>query len=166
MATKLLLIDDVDSLGRSGDIVSVKPGFARNFLLPSGFAIIADKNALRKQARLQEERKKQAQVDKQESEGLAQQLEGLTISTVVKVDHEGHMYGSVSSTDIIHLLQEQASLVVEKKFIQLKHSLKETGVHTINLKLKEGVTSSFKLAIVSEESEREAAKAEKAATKE
>ncbi len=58
MATKLLLIEDVEALGRSGEIVNVKPGYARNYLLPQGLAIIADKKALRRQERLKEERKR------------------------------------------------------------------------------------------------------------
>ena len=151
MANKLLLISDVDALGRSGDVVSVKPGYARNFLLPQGMAVIADKHALRMQARLQEERKKQAILDQKESQEQAAKIEVLTLSTTVKVDHEGHMYGSVTAGDIAHILQEQAGITLEKRMIQLKHAIKETGVHDIHLKLKEGVSSVFKLKVVPEE---------------
>ena len=147
MANKLLLIEDVDSLGRSGDIVSVRPGYARNYLLPMGLAVVADKNALRMQTRLQEERRQKAIVDRNESEELAARLEGQSISKVVKVDHEGHMYGSVSAADIVHLLHEGLSITLEKRAIQLKHAIKETGVHTILVKLKEGVEASFTLKV-------------------
>lgn len=152
MATKLLLIHDVEDLGRSGDIVNVRPGYARNFLLPRGTAVIADRNALRRQARLQEERLKKAAEDKQEAEKQAEAMAAVTIETIVKVDHDGHMYGSVTTADIVHLLQEQASIGVDKRSVQLKHPIKEVGVHTISLKLKEGVISSFTLKIVPEES--------------
>lgn len=151
MAAKLLLIEDVDDLGRSGDIVSVRPGFARNFLLPNKLALVADKSALRMQARLQEERRKKAIQDKAEADKTAEEMTGKTLTTIVKVDHEGHMYGSVSSGDIVHLMKEQEGIELEKRTIQLKHAIKETGVHTIQLKLKEGVTSSFTLKIVPEE---------------
>lgn len=153
MATKLLLIEDVEDLGRSGDIVNVRPGYARNFLLPRGFGIVADKSALRMQARLQEERRLQAIEDKKEAEAHAAQIQDVTVTTIVKVDQEGHMYGSVSVADIVHLLQEQTGIAVEKRAIQLKHALKETGVHTLNVKLKEGVVSAFTLKIVPEEAE-------------
>lgn len=153
MATKLLLIEDVEDLGRSGDIVSVRPGFARNFLLPKKYAIIADKGALRQQARLQEERNKKAVLDKQESESTAQILENVHLTTIVKVDHEGHMYGSVSSHDIVELLKNQANIELEKRTITLKHPIKETGVHTIAIKLKEGVVSSLTLKVIPEGSE-------------
>ena len=104
MANKLLLLEDVEALGRSGDIVGVKPGYARNFLLPQGLAIIADKRALRMQARLQEERRNRAIVDRKESEELAAKLEGQNLTTIVKVDHDGHMYGSVNVADVADLL--------------------------------------------------------------
>lgn len=151
--SKLLLMHDVDELGRSGDIVTVKPGYARNFLLPQKLAVIADNRAVRMQARLQEERKKRAELDKQESEKMAASMEGLTVTTTVKVDHEGHMYGSVSAGDIVELIQQQANLAVEKRFILLKHPIKEVGVFEIPLKLKEGVMSKVTVKVTSEEVE-------------
>lgn len=151
MAAKLLLIEDVEDLGRSGEIVSVKPGFARNFLLPRGFAVIADKGTLRMQARLQKEREERAAVDKAEALKSAEELSGITLSTIVKVDHEGHMYGSVTAHDIVELLQSQANIAIEKRAITLKHPIKEVGVHTIHVKLKEGVTSTLTLKVMSEE---------------
>lgn len=150
MANKLLLLADVDALGRSGDVVGVRPGYARNFLLPQGLAVIANKHALRMQARLQEERQKQALIDKAHSEELAARLQGMTLSTIVKVDHEGHMYGSVSSHEILHLLKAEG-IELERRSIQLPHALKETGVHTIKLKLKEGVLSTITLKVIPEE---------------
>jgi large subunit ribosomal protein L9 len=152
MATKLLLIEDVEDLGRSGDIVNVKPGYARNFLLPQGFGVVADKHALRMQERLQEERKKRAIHEKQEAEKTASNLEGVTIETIVKVDHEGHMYGSVSAHDIVDLLKGQTQIVLEKRAIILKHPIKATGTHEIAIKLKENVSAAITLKVVPEES--------------
>lgn len=151
MATKLLLLEDVEALGRQGEIVNVKPGYARNYLLPQGLAIIANKQALRQQERLKEERQKKAIADKNEAEEVATKLNGLTLTTVVKVDQEGHMYGSVSANEIVHLLQEQKHIELEKKNIQLKHPIKTTGVHEIHVRLKEGVATSFNLKVMSEE---------------
>lgn len=151
MAAKLLLIEDVEDLGRSGDIVNVKPGFARNFLLPRGFAVVADKGTLRMQARLQEERQKQAALDKAEAEKSADQIAHVTLSTIVKVDQDGHMYGSVTAHDVANLLQAQANIVLEKRLIALKHPIKALGIHKINVKLKEGITASLTLKVMSEE---------------
>lgn len=166
MATKLLLVEDVDDLGRSGDIVSVKPGYARNYLIPQKLALIADKRSLQLQIKLQEERKKRAIVDKKESEELAARFAGLTIQTIVKVDHEGHMYGSVSAHDIVELLQQQESITLEKRAILLKHPIKTTGKHVISIKLKEGITADVTLKVRAENApeEEEAAPAEQQAT--
>ena len=150
MASKLLLIEDVEDLGRSGEIVNVRPGFARNFLLPRGLAVVADRGALRMQARLQEQRRIQAVEDKKEADEQAAKMTDITVTTIVKVDHDGHMYGSVTAQDIVHLLQEQAGLALEKRLLQVKHPFKEIGVHKVNVKLKEGVASSFTLKIISE----------------
>lgn len=152
MATKLLLIEDVDDLGRSGDIVSVKPGYARNRLLPSKWAVLADKKSLRMQARLQEERSKKAIEDKKEAEQFAQKIEGQTISTNVKVDQDGHMYGSVSTGDIINLIEEQLKVTLEKRNVQVKHAIKEVGVFEIPLKLNEGIVAIIHLKVIPEES--------------
>lgn len=160
MASKLLLIEDVEDLGRRGEIVNVRPGFARNFLLPRGLAVVADKGALRMQARLQEQRRLQAIEDKKEAETIAAQMSEITITTVVKVDHEGHMYGSVTAQDIVHLLQSQAKMALEKRSLQMKHPFKEIGVHTVNVKLNEGVVSSFTLKIISEADQENAPAAE------
>jgi large subunit ribosomal protein L9 len=162
MATKLLLLEDVDTLGRSGELVNVKPGYARNFLLPQGLAVMADKHALKMQDRLRQERQKQAEVDKKESEEAAGRLDGISVTKVVKVDQEGHMYGSVTVADIVQLVSEHYQIELDKKDIQLKHAIKTTGVHPIPVKLKEGVTASFNLKVMSEEGFRNA-QAEQAA---
>ena len=151
MATKLLLIEDVADLGRKGEIVSVKSGFAYNYLLPQKFALLADKNALRKQVRLQAERQAKADLDRKESETIAQQLKGETVETTVKVDHEGHMYGSVSALDIVHLIKLKTGIDLDKKMVQLKHAIKETGVLTLPIRLKEGVEIEINLKVIPEQ---------------
>ncbi len=149
MKQQLLLLEDVESLGRKGEIVSAKPGYVRNFLLPRGLAIIASPHTLRKQEALRKEREKQAIVDRQEAEALAKQIEGIILEIKVKVDPEGHMYGSVSPFDIERLFQEGGH-PVERKYIQLNRPIKETGVHKISLKLKEGIAVICQLQIIPE----------------
>lgn len=149
MKQQLLLLEDVEALGRKGEVVTARPGYVRNYLLPRGFAVIANPNMLRKQERLRKEREQQAQVDRQEAEGLAKQIESVILEIRVKVDPEGHMYGSVSSADIAQLFQERG-LPVEKKYVQLSRPLKTTGVHKIALKLKEGIPCSVQLTLIPE----------------
>lgn len=149
MRNQLLLLQDVGDLGRSGDVVTVKPGFARNFLLPSEKAVVADKFTLRLQAKLKEERSKQAEIDRSESEALAKKIQNTTLEIRVKVDPDGNMYGSVSFSDIIHLF-EPMGIKLERRNILLAHPIKTLGPQTIPLKLKEGVLTQFVLQIISE----------------
>lgn len=147
MPVKVLLIEDVEDLGISGELVSVKPGYARNYLLPQELGIRPDKHALQMQVRLQEVRRKKAEVDREESVKISQKLEGQILTTIVKVDEEGRMYGSVSAADIRNLIEETYTLVLLKKAVQLKHPIKETGEYTISVRLKENVECTLKLNV-------------------
>ncbi|MFY7843059.1 MAG: 50S ribosomal protein L9 [Rhabdochlamydiaceae bacterium] len=149
MKKELLLVEDVENLGRSGDIVSVKPGFARNFLLPKRKAVVADAVTLKMRAKLQEERAKKAAFDQKESLDLAERLSVLSLLVEVKVDPDGHMYGSVGSTEILNLLDAH-HIKLEKRNLSLPHGLKTLGAHKVVVKLKEGVHASFDLNIVAE----------------
>ena len=154
MKQQLLLLEDVEALGRKGEVVSAKPGYIRNYLLPKGFAVIASANTLRKQERLRQEREKQAVVDRKEAEELAIQIEGMTLEIKVKVDPEGHMYGSVSAVDIVKLFQEKG-FPIEKKNVLVPRPIKETGAHKLSIKLKEGVPVSCMLQVIPEGVSRE-----------
>lgn len=151
MSTKLLLIEDVEDLGRSGDIVSVKPGYARNFLVPRGFAYVADKRTLRMQERLQQQRAVKAADDKKQAEAQALELEGVTLTAIVKVDPEGHMYGSVSAHDVQKLLAEQGRVEIDKRSVQLKQAIKQLGVYKVALRLKEGVEGIVTVKVMTED---------------
>lgn len=149
MKQQLLLLTDVDGLGKKGEVVSARPGFVRNFLLPQQMAVIASPNMLRKQQKLREEREKQAIIDRKESEELARQIEAISLDIQVKVDPEGHMYGSVSAADIANLFV-QRGLPLERRNIVLNKPIKQTGAHKLVAKLKEGISASFNLNIVPE----------------
>ena len=149
MQNQLLLLEDVEDLGRSGDIVKVKPGYSRNFLLPQKKAVVADKFTLRMQSKLQAERSKQAEADRNESEELAARIHGREFCVEVKVDPDGHMYGSVAVSDLIRLFAEEG-IELERRNIPLVHPIKTLGAHSIQLKLKEGVPAQVTLHIVAE----------------
>ena len=149
MQNQLLLLEDVGRLGRKGDIVKTKPGFARNFLLPQKKAVVATPHTLKMRAKLQAEREKQAIADKKESEILARIIEGKELSTEVKVDPAGHMYGSVSAQDIVKLFEDQG-VTIDRHYVLLVHPIRTTGKHKIDLRFKEGITASFLLHIIPE----------------
>ncbi len=148
MAYQLLLTNDVEGLGRKGQVVKVRPGYARNFLLPQKKGVVADAQTLRMQKKLQEERAKQAIVDRNESEELAAKLAAISLEIEVKVDQEGHMYGSVSAQDIVDQIKKVAQIDLDKRHVALKHAIKVTGVHDVALKLKEGVSSSISVTVI------------------
>ncbi len=149
---QLLLLKDVEGLGRAGDLVqNVRPGYKRNFLFPQKLAVLADARALRMREKIQEMRRQQAIVDKKDAEAIAGKLQGAVLSYAVKVDHEGHMYGSVGTGDLVELIAREYQISLERKNIALKHPIKETGVHEVPLKLKEGVSVTFTLKVLSEE---------------
>ncbi len=148
MHYQLLLIEDIEDLGRSGEIVKVKPGYARNFLLKRR-AVIASKNTLRMQSRLQEERAKRAEVDKRDAEALAGRVNGMHLTITVKVDPEGHMYGSVAAHDIVTLFAQEG-ITLEKRNVVLPQAFKELGTFPVTLKLQEGVPAQITLTVQSD----------------
>ena len=101
------------------------------------------------QARLKEERAKQSIIDKKEAEAVAETLSHLTITHEVKVDADGHMYGSVNAKNIVDLLAEE-KIEIERRMVSIEHPVKTLGIHTINLKLKEGVVAHFNLKVISD----------------
>lgn len=147
---ELLLLKDVDNLGRKGDLVKKpKPGFTRNFLLPQGYAVIADKRTIRMKARLQEERKRQAAVDRKDSEAIAAKLKDKTFEHTVKVDPQGHLYGSVTTQDIVNILAENG-VSVDRKMVLIGQPIRKLGIHQIPLRLKEDVDARIALRVQDE----------------
>ena len=149
MRQQYLLIEDVEDVGRKGEVISAKPGFARNFLIPQKKAQVATVHVLRKQAKLQEERAKEAEVDRKAAEELSQKIEGMALKIVVKVDPEGHLYGSVGASDIVALFAKHG-VQVEKKNVGVSLHLRTLGDHALVLKLKEGVTCKYTVIVESD----------------
>ncbi len=143
---QLLLLEDVINVGRKGDIVTVKPGYARNFLLPQKKAVVADKHTLKMQSKLQLEREKQAHTDREESERIKGQIEHKTYNTQVKIDPDGNLYGSVTAQDIVDILAEKG-VFIDKRDIRLAHPIKSLGKHTVHVKLKEGVETQIVMQV-------------------
>lgn len=147
--SQLLLWKDVEQLGRSGDIVYAKPGYAWNYLIPTGRAVFPDKRTLRNQAKLKEQREQQANLDREESELIAKKLEGMSLEIFVKVDPDDHMYGSVKPQDIVLLLQENEQILLDRRNV-LTPTIKKLGTYKISLALKENVPAQFTLHVSKE----------------
>lgn len=146
MKYHLLLLEDVINHGRKGELVYAAPGYARNYLLPNGKALLASMATIRMREKLQKEREEQAAVDRKKSQELADKLKGKMLETVVKVDPDGHMYGSVTAAEVATIL-EGNGFAVDKKSVALHHPIRTIGNYEIQLKLPEDVEASFGLEV-------------------
>jgi large subunit ribosomal protein L9 len=144
---ELLLIQSVDHLGKQGDVVSVKPGFARNYLLPQGLAAIATdhhKRMIEKhKARLQE-------IANQRLAGLrtlGDQLARQSITIEANANEEGHLYGSVGASEIVAALKRN-EITITSDQVRLKGPLKELGLYTVNIHLGHEIEAELKVWVV------------------
>jgi large subunit ribosomal protein L9 len=146
---EVILLQHVENLGRRGEVVRVRPGYARNFLLPRGLAAPATAGAKRRVE--QESRHFQTQDEKARGEAaaLAERLAGLDLQVPVKADEDGKLYGSVSAPDV------QAALLalgidIDRKKIALEPHLKNLGDYEVQVKLHPDVRGAVKVHIVRE----------------
>jgi len=149
MANKLLLLQDVEDLGRSGELVSVRPGYARNFLIPQKKAVIADNNTVRLQAKLQEERAKKSEEEKVEARKTCEEISGKEFTFHSKMDPDGHLFGSVTILDLVKLLQS-SGYKVEKRHILLASPLKVRGVYPLTVKFDDEIEATINVIIAPE----------------
>ncbi|MCH9613023.1 MAG: hypothetical protein S4CHLAM102_15240 [Chlamydiia bacterium] len=145
---EVLLIEDIPA-GRKGEVVKVKSGYARNFLLPQHKATLATKGALRSQEKLRQERAVQAAQDKADAERLGVELKNVLLETERKVGTDNRMFGSVTAADISALLAEKGYEIARRDVV-LDHAFKKIGTYPVNLKLKEGVSATVNLLIKAE----------------
>ncbi len=149
---KVILKQPVENLGDQGDVVTVKPGYARNFLLPQGLAYQASEGNLR---RIEDERKQAEERSKRdylEARRRASQLEGTSISFEALASEEGKLFGSISSQDIVQRLNEGSlDFELERRQIQLEEPLKEVGVYQIPIRLHSEVELDVEVQILRQE---------------
>ena len=146
---KVILRKNSDKLGNMSEVVSVKDGYARNYLIPRGIAYEATEGSL---SQLEEERKQQSRfIDKErkQAETLAAQLEKISITIKMKVGEEDKLFGSVTSQMIADALVEK-EITLDKRHIELEEPLKALGIYDVPVKLAGGVMGKIKVWIVRE----------------
>lgn len=153
---ELLLIQAVDHLGKQGDVVEVKPGFAKNYLLPQGLATIATDHHKRMvekhRARLQDIQNARLAGLRQLADLLSQQ----SITIEANANDEGHLYGSVGASDIVNALKRNDFTVTADQ-IRLKGPLKELGLYTVNVHIGHEIETELKVWVVPTVTDEEAA---------
>ncbi len=147
---QVILSEDVHALGDAGDIVSVKPGFARNFLLPQGKGLLATAarvNEVEHTKRvISEKRAKQLK----DLESVKAKLDGIKLEITAQAGEEGKLFGSVTSQNLVDLLAEKG-LDVDRRKLVLDEAIKTVGEHTVAIRLRSDVVAEFKVTVIAAE---------------
>lgn len=147
--TTILLREDIDNLGGRGEVVKVRAGYARNFLLPQGLATIATKGNVRQ---IEQERAallKKAAVEKATAEAQKEQMGVIELSFERKAGEHGTLFGSVTSMDIADALKAKG-YEIDRRKISLRDAIKETGEYTVNVKLHRDVVLPLSVTVTAE----------------
>lgn len=148
--TEVILQQDVDDLGTAGEVVEVAPGYARNYLLPQGFALPATDGNLK---RIREERRRKeraAERVREQAQSLASELSGRSLTFHKRAGEGGKLFGSVTVDDIVSQLTDDG-LEVERSRVLLDEPIKELGVYSVAVDLHEDVQPELKVWVVAEE---------------
>ena len=147
---EIVLIKDHEALGKAMDVLTVKDGFARNFLIPSGIAVIATAGNKKKVAEAKKFNEGREEKKLKESRQVAKKIEQVPCTIPVKVGEEEKIFGSVTAQDIADFLKKEG-FAVEKRDVNLDEPIKQLGVYTIQITLYKDVSAKLKVWVVKEE---------------
>lgn len=148
---KILLRDDVEKLGRLGDIVEVAEGYARNYLLPRQLAVRATRDNEALIVKIKKRRAEREAAKRQEFAEKAEELRGKSTTITTRVNEEGKLYGSVDAALIAAAISRDLAYDVSAGQVQLSAPIKELGTHDVTVSLHPDVTTTIKLYVVAEE---------------
>lgn len=146
----VVLRENVENLGRIGDVVNVTDGYARNFLLPRKLVVAADEHNIAAIEHHKKQLEKKRQAARASAEELSKKLSDFSCTLKRKVGEGDKLFGSVSNVDIADALKA-AGFAVEKRMIHLEHHIKTLGVHPVTVKLEPEVSATVKVWVVKEE---------------
>jgi large subunit ribosomal protein L9 len=147
---KLILRESVPSLGEAGELVTVKPGFARNFLLPQGKAILATEGRVHELEHKKRVVAAQVAKERKEHEALRDRIQSLTLSVQARAGEEGKLFGSVTSAQVAELLAGQG-IEIDRRKIALDEPIKEIGEHVVEIRLHRDLVARVKVVVAAEE---------------
>jgi len=161
-ATEVILRQKVDGLGSESDIVKVKRGFARNYLLPQGMAYEATRSNLRHINHLKKVRSEREKAELAEAEKIAEKLGKLRLTLELSIGQGGKAFGSITANDIAVLINEKAkSLNIDRHQILLEKPIKTLGTYEIDVKIHPSLPGKISLRVIAPEKEEKAEKSEK-----
>jgi large subunit ribosomal protein L9 len=154
MAVEVILRDDVPNLGKIGDVVRVKPGYARNYLLPRGLAIEANSKNLRVLEHQKRVIGAKADRDRKTAETQAKHVDGLELRVQARAGEEGRLFGSVTNLDIERLLAARG-VAVDRRRIQLDEPIKQLGTYPVVIQVGRDVRATVQVIVEAGEAEQE-----------
>jgi len=146
MNVQVILNEDVPNLGRPGDVVKVRAGYARNYLLPRGLAVEANQRNLRAFEHQKNIAMLKREALKNQAVGLKEKLEALRLSVSARAGEEGKLFGSVTNIDLERALREQG-FEVDRRRIMLPEPIKQLGDYTVTIRLQPEVEANLKLSV-------------------
>jgi large subunit ribosomal protein L9 len=146
--SKLILTHEVSGLGSAGDVVDVKNGYARNYLIPQGFAVSWSKGGEKQVESIRAARAARELATIEEAQDLKMKLENAVISLTVKAGKDGRLFGSVRPGDVADAVQAQGVGSLDKRKIEVPASIKNVGDHEATVRLREDITAVISLKVV------------------
>ncbi|SJZ80859.1 50S ribosomal protein L9 [Selenihalanaerobacter shriftii] len=144
---KVILKEDVKSLGEKGEIVKAADGHARNYLLPRGLAVEASGTELAKLKEKEKAKKRQKEQELEEAKGKAAELEDVILEISVKAGETGKLFGSVTTNDIADTIQEQVGIKIDKRKVELEDYIKSLGTKKVSINLHKDVSATVKVKV-------------------
>lgn len=147
---KVLLIEDVPSLGKKGEVVEVKDGYGQNFLIAKSKAKLATNEVLNRYKAEQKNKQEQLALEQAQREALAKTLKDIKLTISKKSGENGSLFGAITKDEIAHALEQTHKIQIDKKHIELDSQIKHTGEYTISANLGNGIHASFALIVKGE----------------
>ena len=147
---KVILKEDVQNLGQQGDVVEVKAGYARNYLMPQKLAILFTEQHKKSIEEAQKVEERKLEREKGQLESILEQIKALNLSLKMQSEEDSKLFGSVTKLDIVKLLEEN-SITIDKKYIDLSSPIKKLGEHRINIVFTKEMSGSFTLMVEKED---------------
>ena len=147
---KIILTHDVDRLGKAGDVVEVKDGYARNYLVPRGFAMKWTRGAQKQIDLIAEARRKRAIDSLEAANDVRDALDGITVNVVKAASDSGRLFAAVSTADIAAAVEAATGKVVDRRVLNVASVIKSVGSYDVTAKLHDDITASFTVAVASE----------------
>ena len=144
---EILLKQDVENLGSAGDIVKVKPGYARNYLIPRGLAMPATPGLRKQAAQIKQAAERRRLRELKTAQDLAERIQQVTLHFKAKAGESGRLYGSITSAAMAEALAAELGVEIDRRRIRLDHPLRELGEHEVTIHLAQGVDATFKVVV-------------------